>query len=218
MQDEEQLEFEIEEGMSRWQQVLIGLVLVSAVVVLVGGVAHLVGIGFMGYRLVLHGDGDLYVLNLTGEERFVSVEGREAKVIHAQDAQLMELVGGRSQVQIYHQDMTPWREWEVETSRSHVLLNISTESCLAVTDITALYTGQGSVEFSALLPADVEVHVLGSRNIVWPRRNPPPRVDPSYGPALSVEIVGCPLLQEPEFLKEYLLVRIEERMSRTEDE
>ena len=197
--------------MGLWGGVLLVMVLI------VGGVAHLVGLGFLGYRVILHGEGELYVLNLTMEERYVSVEGREKKVIHARDAQLVELVGGRSEVEILNEDGSLYRRWEVEMSRSDVLLNLSKETCLAVTDITSLYQGDVSgVEFSALLGPEVEVYELGSRNVVWPRKDPPPRVDPSRGPVLSVEIVGCPLLEDRGFLKEYLLMRLQDRMGRRE--
>lgn len=182
------------------------------ILLVVGGVTHLVGVGFLGYRSILFGKGDLYILNLSDEERFVSVEGREPVVIHSQDAQLVELIGGRSRVDILEGDQKLWRSFEVEIDDSHGLLNISDAACLAVSDLSDLYRSEGgSIELKALLGAEEEIHILGSKNVVWPRRRPPSQVDLSEGPALSVEIVGCSLFEEPEFLREYLLLRFEER-------
>lgn len=186
---------------------------VLGVLLIVGVVTHLVGVGFLGYRSLLFGRGDLYILNLSDEERFVVVDGRSPVVIHSQDAQLVELIGGRSKVEILDDQQKLWRSFEIEIDDSHGLLNISDEACLAVTDLSGLYKGESSsVAIKTLLEAGEEIHILGSTNVVWPRREPPPRVDLTQGPALSVEIVGCALLQEPEFLREYLLLRLEERM------
>lgn len=201
-------------------KVVVGIVLaLLGVVGLVGGVAAWSGVGFLGHRVIMHGEGELYVLNLTGEELWVSVDGRAKEVVHARDAQLVDLVGGTSRVEVRREDGGEYRRFEVTMSHSDVVINLSEEACLAVTDITSLYQGNpDGVEFSALLESEVEVYELGSRNVVWPRKAAPPRMDRSLGPMLSVEIVACPLLEDRAFLKEYLLMRIEERMRAGEEE
>lgn len=213
---DEEYQMEIDPGMSKAKGILLGLGGLLVLIAIIGTVSSFAGIGFLGHRLILYGTGELYILNLSSEERFVSVDGREPVVIHARDAQLVELIGGRSRVDILDEDHQLWRSWEIETDRSDVVLNISDEACLAVMDISSLYRDdRDQVEIVALLGADEEVYRLESRNMVWPRRQPPPRVDPSYGPALWMEIVGCPLLDEdPGFLRDYLLLRLEGHGSR----
>lgn len=208
--EEEEIELE---GGSTLKTVLLIVGALVVVIAIIGTVAAWAGVGFLGHRIILHGDGELYVLNLTGEERYVSVDGREKKVIHARDAQIAELIGGRSKVEIFSSEGELWKSFDVQMSRSHVLINISEQACLVVTDISTLYQGdEGGVHFQAFLQPDQEVYELGSRNVVWPRRSPPPRMDASLGPMLSVEIVGCSLLDDESFLKEYLIMRLQDRM------
>lgn len=200
-------------GLAPW---MIGLAGVFFLILLLGAVGHLVGIGFLGHRLLLHGEGDLYVLNLTPEELFVSVDGRPLEVVHAQNAQIVQLIGGTSRVEIYDEEESFRESYEVRSSRSHGLLNLSEEACLVVADISSMY-GEGGRDAGVEIVRTVEpggdrVIPLESFNVVWPRRTPPARMAAERGPMLVVEIVGCPLLEDPGFLKEFLVVRIQDRM------
>lgn len=200
---------ELELGRSRTG--LFVVLAILGVVLVVGLVTHLVGTGFLGYRTIFYGKGDLYILNLSDEERYVSVDGRAPEVIHSQDARLVELIGGRSKVEILNSEQELWRSFEIGIDNSHAFLNISDEACLAVMEISGLYREGAPVELETLLEATDEVHILGSKNVVWPRRVPPAQMDLTEGAALSVEIVGCVLLEDPGFLREYLLLRLEQR-------
>jgi hypothetical protein len=208
-------EGEIDGGVSTAVKVGVGLLGVMLVVGLLGAVGHLVGIGFLGHRLIMYGEGELYVLNLTDEERYVSVDGRPPEVVHAQNAQIVQLIGGRSEVEILGESGEVIEEYVIETRRSHGLINVSERACLAAIDLSSLYgEGRREVELVGLWGPEDRVQEVGSRNVVWPRRDPPPRMDAEMGPMVAVEIVGCPLLEDPGFLKEYLVMRIEDRMDR----
>lgn len=207
--------FEIEEGMSTGKRVALGLGALVVMVAIVGVFTQLAGVGFLGYRSILYGSGDLYVLNLTYEERFVQVEGREPELILAQNAQLVELVGGTSKVDILNADKSLWRSFDITLDDSAALLNISDEACLAVSDVTAMYRGDGEgLNFQDLLPASTEFYETGSHNMIWPRRSFPTRIDPSKGPTLWVEIVACRLFEDPDYLAQYLMIRLQQRMEK----
>ncbi|RAL22383.1 hypothetical protein DL240_11070 [Lujinxingia litoralis] len=212
---EQQEGFAIEEGMSTGKRVALGLVALVVIVAIVGAVTQMAGVGFLGYRSILYGSGELYVLNLTPETRQVRVEERAPEPLLAQNAQMVELIGGTSKVDILQEDQSVWKSFDITIDDSSALLNLSGSTCLSVADVTAMYRGQGEgLSFQALLPADTEFYELGTHNVIWPRRDFPSRVDPSKGPMLWVEIVACQLLEDPNYLSEYLMIRLQQRMEK----
>ncbi|TXD37183.1 hypothetical protein FRC98_10645 [Lujinxingia vulgaris] len=207
--------FEVDAGMSTGKRVALGVGALVLVAAIIGAVTQMAGVGFLGYRSILYGSGDLYVLNLSDEERFVQVEGREPEPVHAQNAQVVELIGGTSRVDILNGDKSLWKSYDLTIDDSAALLNISDASCLAVADVTDLYRGQDTgLTFQELLDASTEFYELGSHNVIWPRRTFPSRIDPSKGPTLWVEIAACRLLEDPSYLSEYLMIRLQQRMEK----
>ncbi|RVU42472.1 hypothetical protein FRC91_16295 [Bradymonadales bacterium TMQ1] len=207
--------FEVDAGMSTGKRVALGVGALLVFVAILGAVTQMAGVGFLGYRSILYGSGELYVLNLSDEERFVQVEGREPEPVLAQNAQIVELIGGTSKVDILNADKSLWKSYDVRIDDSAALLNISHEACLAVADVTSLYRGQDEgLSFQKLLDASTEFYALDSHNVIWPRRSFPARIDPSKGPTLWVEIVACRLFDDPNYLSEYLMIRLQQRMEK----
>ncbi|MBA2664611.1 MAG: hypothetical protein H0U74_20155 [Bradymonadaceae bacterium] len=196
--------------------VIIGLC-VLAVVAGIGAIGHISGTGWFGYRQVLYGGGELYILNLSDDERLVVVDGRAPVEVPAQNAQMVEIIGGTSQVIILDTAHQQVDSYEVTIDRSHALLNISQASCLVVADISSFYGGKAKkLAFVEFLREDRRVYVPNTTNVVWPRRSFPPRLDAQGGPGLWIEIVGCPLLDERDYLEAYMDVRLQQRFERKE--
>lgn len=206
---------EVDAGMSTGKRVALGVAALLVVVAILGAVTQMAGVGFLGYRSILYGSGELYVLNLSDEERFVQVEGREPEPVLAQNAQIVELIGGTSKVDILNADKSLWKSYQVTIDDSAAILNISDGACLAVADVTDLYRGQDQgLSFQKLLDASTEFYQVESHNVIWPRRSFPTRIDPSKGSTLWVEIVACRLFEDPAYLSEYLMIRLQQRMEK----
>ena len=106
--------------------------------------------------------------------------------------------------------------YEVMVDRSHALLKLTDDGCLAAVDITPFYTGTsgGELKFRAHLREETRVWIAQSRNVVWPRKDFLARLEGGEGDGLWFEIVACELLDEQEFLDPYLSVRLESRMAK----
>ena len=186
-----------------------GRVIAVVVAVLVAGLVGIwtesAGVGPYGLRVALYGEGDLYVLNLSDEEREISVDGRDREPLAAQGARLFRLVGGTSEVALFVEGQDqPEQIIEIEASRSHVMLNLSDETCLVVAAVEGVNgDGPPEVEVLATLDPEVEVFELGSRNVVWPRGYPGVLAE-GQDPARAVEVIDCSLVEDKEFLAEYL--------------
>lgn len=191
----------------------MGVVLVLAVAIIAGVWGHMAGVGAFGYRLLLHGEGGLYVLNLTEEAHDITVDGGEVVEVAAGGARLIPLVGGRTTIGAVDAEGDHRREWEIEVSQSDVLLNLSPETCLVVAELSGISNAEDlEVEVVERLEEGTEIYQLGSRNIVWPRGYPG-AVEQGEERALSVEVVECWLLDDPDFLQEYVSTQIRKRLN-----
>lgn len=194
---------------------VLGALLALGLLAGIGAIGQLGGAGWFGHRQILYGTGELYILNMGDSPRLVSVDGRDRVEVDAENARLVEIIGGTSRVEVFDPDGTLIDTYSVTVDDSHALLNLSPESCLVVADISAFYGGQGQqLTFVDMLRPDQRVYVPDSRNIVWPRRDFPPRLDPTRGPGRWIELVACALFDEPEYLEAYMNVRLEQRMER----
>jgi hypothetical protein len=198
---------------------MIYVVIAVTIVALIAGfgaIGQLVGTGWFGHRTMLYGKGDLYVLNLTDELRHIAVDGKEAVEVPVQNAQIVELIGGTSRVEIFDADRRLVDTYQVTIDHSHALLNLSDDSCLVVADVSGLYGGRREgLKIIDKLRADTRLYIPETTNVIWPRRSFPTRLDGASSKAVWIELVGCALLDEDEFLQAYLDVRLEQRMERS---
>ncbi|MFU8805666.1 MAG: hypothetical protein ACNA8W_17770 [Bradymonadaceae bacterium] len=197
-------------------KIYIALALAALLLIIgFGAIGQAVGTGWFGHRPMLYGTGELYILNLNDEPRYASVDGQEAVEVPLQNAQIIELIGGTSKVDILDENRQLIETFDITIDHSHALLNLSAESCLVVADVAGLYGGRrGDLTFTDKLRPETRVYVPETTNVIWPRRSFPPRLDGAQAKAVWIEIVGCALLDEPEFLQAYLDVRLEQRMER----
>jgi hypothetical protein len=182
----------------------------------VGLVGQLSGVGWFGYRSTLYGSGELYALNLSPEPKFVSVDGREKVKVPAENAEILELIGGTSHVEVFDADDKVVARYDITAKNSHALLKLSDDGCLAATNITPYYGGKvpEQLDFVGKIEAKDRVWVADSINVVWPRKTFPKRLSGGKGKGIWVELVACDLLDDPKFLDAYLTFRLEERMKK----
>jgi hypothetical protein len=186
---------------------------------LIGGIGQLSGAGWFAHRTILWGEGELYVLNMGMEPVGVVADGGKLVEVAPQDAQLIPLIGGTTRVEVRDKSGTVTQTHEVTIDGSHALLKLGEPRCLAVVDLTPFYGGKGGgqIIIHEVVPADQPVWIAGSRNVVWPRRDLPPRLAGGDGPGRWVEIVGCELLDDRPFLAGMLQLRLEERVKKLRD-
>ncbi len=199
-----------------WRAIVIGLALAVMVVGMVGIIGKVTGSGWFGHRVWLYDGGMLYALNLSDSARFVSVDGGERVEIAANGAELVELLGGTSFVEVSDESGAVLRTHEVRIDRSHAFVKLSDDGCLAVVDITQFYAGgtQGKLDFEAYIKPKQHLWIPQSRNVVWPRKDFPSRLEAGEGEGVWFEIVACELFDEPDYLDAYLSVRLESRMAK----
>lgn len=176
-------------------------------------VPHMLGYGWFGHRILLYGESQLYVLNISDQPRQVSVDSGPPEQIDAGGARLLPLVGGVSSIQTRSDDESSARDWTVETNRSALLLNLSDATCLIVSELTGLTDEQPlEVEIIDQLDADTEIYDVDSRNVIWPRAYPGVVDEDQTDPVRSVEIIDCHLFDDEQFLEDYLQRRFEDRL------
>lgn len=194
------------------------IVLVTTVLVAlgaVGAVGHLAGAGWFGYRKILYGMNDIYLLNMGPEKLLVSVAGGDPIEVESEGAHLVELMGGESEVIISNTEGEVVETHTVFADNSSLLLKLSEDGCLAVSDVGAFYgRGGDSMKIVETIDRSTRLYTPGSNNIIWPRKNFPRALPKDGGDALWVELVGCALLEEPRFMRGYLDTRLGERLAR----
>ncbi len=208
-----------QEARSRSGRIWQAVAVILAALLSAGAVwGQLSGYGVFGYRLVLYGENDLYVLNLEDEARYVSVEGGELKEVVAGGARLLRVVGGEATVEAFDEDREFLESWTLVSDRSHTFLNLSEHVCIAISKIGGLPDGdEVVVEIKDWLEPGTTLYPLDTRMVLWPRMEPgaleygegPPRV-------VSIEPADCTLSEDDDFLAEYLQRRIAERLAAPE--
>lgn len=187
-----------------------------AAVALVAGAgvaAHLSGYGWFGYRVLLYGHNQLYVLNLEDEPRRVIVDGRTTRDVQPDNAAIAPLVGGAASVRIETPEGEPIATRTVETDRTNVLYHLGGESCLVVTEVSNVDDGTDlTVEVVDMPGPQTELYHLDSRNIVWPRGYPGVLDETASDPPRSVEVLDCDLRDDEDFVTEYITQRLRARM------
>ena len=199
--------------------VVVGLGVI-AVVAAVGIVGKLSGTGWFGHRSFLYGQGELYILNMHLEDRHVSVDGLPPVPVPKLNARLVDLIGGTSSVVISKDP----EGTQVEVTKavtidgSSALLKLTDQKCLVVSDVTSFYQKGAERKLKVVhgIKATESLHVLGSTNIIWPSKPFPAHFKLGQGPVLWVELVGCDLLGDKEFLDTYLGVRLSERFAKAQ--
>lgn len=200
---------------SRGPRVLITLVVVALLIAGFGAIGHVSGTGWFSYRTILYEKGELYVLNMDDAPKFVVVDGLERVEVPAGNAQLVELVGGTSQVAVFDAKEQPLATHEVTVNGSDAILKLTEVKCLAIVDVAPYYRGDASADLSIVgkVKKTDKVHVLGTTSVIWPRKPFPKRI-PGSGTSVWAELVGCELLDDEEFLKAYLDIRLHERVAK----
>ncbi len=187
----------------------IGLVLAVVLAVAVAVVPTLWGYGVMGHRAWLYEPGQLYIYN--GEEEALTVwaDGRELGGVEPDAARLFELMGGSTQLAIGEE------EHSVEVDGDAYFFNRS-EHCVAIgVGVDGLEEGEPSIDEVRLSGAEVELHHLESREVIWPRGYPGAVETGGEQGAYMVDYVDCSLLDDRDFVIEYMEIRLDERMPET---
>lgn len=199
---------------SRLKTALLVAILALLGLAAVGSVGVISGAGFFSYRTFLYGEGELYVLNMSPQPMYVSVDGREKVEVPAENAKIVEIIGGESRVEAFDGSGQVKGTYTVDARNSHAFLKLTDDQCLAVVDLDPFYRGSGKqdIRFVALLNEKTRVWIPESRNVVWPRKAFPSALTAKDGPGMWVELVGCPLLEDTKFLDAYVAVRLEERV------
>lgn len=200
---------------ARVKRALPFVLIASVILVVVGFIGQLSGAGWFGYRSWLHGDGELYALNYSPAPLYLSVDGREKVEVPATNAKVVDLVGGTSHVEVFDAEGHAQDTYDVTIDDSDAFLKLTDDGCVAVVDITPFYGGKQKpkLDFVAFLKPDARLWIAQSRNVVWPRRDFPARLEGGKGKGLWFEIVACELFDEVPFLDAYLATRIEQRMA-----
>jgi hypothetical protein len=199
---------------SRTPAIVISLVVLVGLGA-VGFVGHLSGSGWFGYRQILYGSSQLYLLNMSQEPLEVAVEGREPVDIDPEGARTVDIVGGQSSVVVRSTSGETVGEHTVFVDNSDALLKLTEDGCLAASEIGAFY-GRGGDELDIVefIEADQQLYVPGSTNLIWPRQTFPAKLGREGGEAIWVELVACALLDEPDFLRAYLDVQLGQRLKK----
>ena len=185
----------------------------TAAVGISGWIAQQAGYGFLWHRLLLYGQGEIYVLNLGEDDRYISVDGREARRVVAGNARLLPLVGGESVIVETDSTGRIVRERSIETAGTHVLLNLDEGTCLVVAKLQGVIEEQEvSATVASLLKGETELYDLESTGVIWPRGYPRAVEPRQTDSVMSVEVVDCSLLDDRDFLEQYVVSRIEDRM------
>lgn len=205
---------------SKARTIIIAVLVVVVAIVGVGSLGALSGAGFFSHRMFLYGTGELYVLNMTETPLWVSVDGRERVEVPLQNAKLVELIGGTSEVVATDSAGQIKGQYTIEAKKSDAFLKLGEEQCLAAVKLDAFYRsgGKQDIEFAALLDEKTQIWVPGSYNVVWPRKAFPKSLSAEDGPGIWLELVGCPLLEDPKFLDAYIAVRLEDRVKKARGE
>ncbi len=217
MQDEEGELIEEPQGNGS-KGVIIGVVIVVTLV-LFAGIGKISGTGWFGHRSFLYEGGELYVLNMHVEPRYVSVDGLERVEVPAQNAQRVDLIGGTSEVVITTEDGEVAQTHSVTIDGSDALLKLGEQKCLAVMDLSGIYGSgaSGAPKLREGIREKDDLYIPQSRNVVWPRKDFPKGFSPQKGLPLWIEIVGCELLDDPEFLEPYLGNRMQKKLKEQEN-
>ena len=206
---------ELEESDKSKLGYVIIVVAVLAGVAAIGAAGYISGAGWFGYRQIMYGDGEIYLLNMGDKPLEVSVEGRESVEVDAQGARTVEVVGGKSQVVVKNAAGDIVERHTVVVDHSDALLKLTKDGCLAVSNIGAFYgRGGEGLEFVEMIEADEQLFVPGSTNVIWPRQTFPAKLPREGGEAMWVELVGCSLLEQEEFLRAYLDVQLGQRLKK----
>jgi hypothetical protein len=196
---------------------LLVLLALVGLIGLAGGIGEWSGTGWFGHRSWLYGDGQLYVLNLGPVPLSVSIDGRDAVVVAAENAELFDIVGGMSVVDVLDGNGEDIGQHEVFADHSDGFLKLTDHGCLVATDITRYYGGGGGAEdMNVVRSMDRQSRYwdTGSRNVIWPRKPFPKKLGAKEGTGIWVELVGCELLEELKYLQAYLHVRLQERVKK----
>lgn len=208
-------------GLSKGVKFLLGALVVVLVFLGMGMVGQLSGAGFFGHRTWMYGEGTLYVLNFQAPELQISIDGRPAKEVPFENAQVFDLVGGSSDVVVTDKQGKQVGRYTIEAKNSHALLKLGPETCVVALDLGPYYgaggaSGDGKLLVKTRVMEDQQIYVPKSTNIVWPNKDFPSRFNPKDGDSLWIEKVACALLkpEEEHLLLAYMQGRLRERMSR----
>lgn len=176
-------------------------------------VPHLLGYGWFGHRAIVYGQSDLYVLNLDEAPRFVAVDGERPVEVDAGKARIIPVVGGDLSVEAIDGDGQRINRWELEANDSDIFVNFSQDRCFVVSRLSNLDDPDNlAVDITERLDADTTMMELESRHTIWPRSYPEGAEQGSSDRRVSLEIVDCSLVENTEFLSDYLEARFRDRL------
>ena len=188
----------------RW----IGAVLAVVMAAVLAVVPTFWGYGVVGHRAIFYEPGELYIYHGEEAELEVEVDGRARGMVGPDSAQIFELIGGTTTLVMG----PPEEEWTLEVDGNAFFAHFS-DQCVAIgRDVEGWEEGEiaiGSVELS---DSEERLHRLASSEIIWPRGYPGAVEWGTEAEVIVVDFVECSLLDDPSFVREYMGLRLEERM------
>lgn len=213
MSDEPQ-NVELDGGDSRTTSIIFGSIALLAILAF-GAIGHFSGSGWFGYRQWIYGEGELYLGNYGNDVRKVSIDGRETVTLKPRHFEVVDLVGGTTDVGVMDQNGELLATHRVFADKSDAFVKVSENGCLAASDISSFYLGSSaSLKFVEFIRREDHVYVPESRNVVWPGKDFPSNLESGEGPGIWIEKVGCNHIKHPNAMKAYLEVRLRDRIER----
>ncbi len=201
---------------SPWRKRLLYLGLLLIGLLIIGGVGQLSGAGWFGYRSYMYGETQVYLLNLSDENKTVTVTGMMDPIeVAAQGAEIVDVIGGDLEIKVLSKNGES-QTMNLFADDASALVKLSKQGCLTITNLTAYYGGDQpkDPDYEAFIQNDKQVYVIPSRNVVWPRKPFPRSLDAYGGPGMWVELIGCEILNDRTMLDGYVVLRLQERMNK----
>lgn len=201
---------------SPWRKRLLYLGLLLIGLLIIGGVGQLSGAGWFGYRSYMYGETQVYLLNLSDENKTVTVTGMMDPIeVAAQGAEIVDVIGGDLEIKVLSKNGES-QTMNLFADDASALVKLSKQGCLTITNLTAYYGGEQpkDPDYEAFIQNDKQVYVIPSRNVVWPRKPFPRSLDAYGGPGMWVELIGCEILNDRTMLDGYVVLRLQERMNK----
>jgi hypothetical protein len=188
-----------------------------------GLVTWLLGLGPFAYRQILYGSTEIYLLNMTEQPVFVTLDRGKAIEVPPEGAERTPLLGGTTTISTRDAGGALDEEVEVFADGSPVLYNVEGRKCLVLSDVSSFYLGgtpeEQGVEIASTFDRGTKVINLPTERVIWPRKTLEDKIKGAEAGVSWIDMVACPLLDPDErgVLEAHLNVLLTERKKKERD-